>query len=236
VLNKIKKICHNNSRAFIMGKLILILISISLLLASVMITTARSNDVERCDEIQGYVKPAPNEVSIRPGGIGVPLNLILLVRQNAKYCAIKFTRYWTEKDGKEKYATYEVYDQQDGTGSFMNKNVKFIKGQASFLPPRGFFYPLIWQPGKPEITCGRLKLVWSPWCNVCHVGFFNRGEPAGDYGIELAPTPWTDIREVNVFEPLIKWYKYDENRKEGINIPIDKLFQGKEERKIGKGN
>jgi hypothetical protein len=45
-----------------------------------------------------------------------------------------------------------------------------------------------------------------------------------DYGIELAPTPWTDIKELNIKDPRIKWYKYDEKR-ERVFIPIDKLWE-----------
>jgi len=45
-----------------------------------------------------------------------------------------------------------------------------------------------------------------------------------DYGFELAPTPWTDIKDVNIKDPRIKWYKYDEKR-ERFFIPIDKLWE-----------
>jgi hypothetical protein len=48
------------------------------------------------------------------------------------------------------------------------------------------------------------------------------GIKEGGYGNELAPTRWTDIREVNVFDPRVKWYKYDSLRKR-VDIPIDKL-------------
>ncbi len=179
---------------------------------------------ERCDSLKGYVKPSPDEVHIGPLAIGMPIGKILLVHKDKNYSAVKFTKYWTEKDGQEKYATYEVHSQKDGTGNFLENNVEVIKGRASFLPPRGIFYPLIWQPGKPDVKCGFVSLAWSPWCNVCHVAFFKRGKPAGDYGIELAPTPWGDIKEVNVFDQRLKWYKYDVSRKRR-NISISKLLE-----------
>ncbi len=168
-----------------------------------------------------YTPPKPNEVQIAFSGIEVPLGRILFVRKNLNYCSVKFTKYWTEKNDKEKYATYEVHYQKDGTGDFLNKNVIFSEGKASMLPPRGPFYPLKWQPGNPEVKCGSLRLLWAYKGIVC---FFERGDSPGEYGIELAPTPWTNIFEVNIFDPRVRWYRYNESRTTE-NIPIDKLWE-----------
>lgn len=57
------------------------------------------------------------------------------------------------------------------------------------------------------------------------VVYYNKhDQPQGDYGIELAPTKWTDISQVDVFDPRLIWYRYDENRKD-LNIPVDKLWE-----------
>jgi hypothetical protein len=65
-------------------------------------------------------------------------------------------------------------------------------------------------------------------CGVIY--FFSLSQKDGDYGIELAPTKWTDISQVNVFDPRLKWYRYDEKRKDTF-IPIDQLWEnGKEEK------
>jgi len=169
----------------------------------------------------GYVLPGPNEVHLAFSGVEVPLGRMLLIRKHSEYCALKFTRCWTDKGEKEKYAAYEVYYQSDGTGDFFNKNVKFFEGKAFCLPWRGPFYPLKWQPGKPEVKCGSLNLLWEYKGFVC---FFERSDEPGEYGIELAPTPWTDIKEVDIKDPRIKWYRYDAKRK-NVNIPIDKLWE-----------
>jgi hypothetical protein len=173
------------------------------------------------DTIAGYAPPAPNEVQIAFSGVDMPLGRLLLIRKDSRYCAVKFTRFWTEKAEKEKFAAYEVYCKEDGTGDFSNKNVKITEGKASLLRPRGPFYPLKWQPGNPEVKCGPLKLLWAYKGIVC---FFERSDSPGDYGVELAPTPWSDISQVNVLDPRVKWYRYDEQRKR-INIPIDKLWK-----------
>ena len=199
-------------------------------LITIIPTIVGAGNMEKYNKIPGYVTPGPDEVNIGPCCIGMPLGRILLVHKDSMYCSVSFTKFWTEKDGKEKFAIYDVYYQKDGTGDFKNKKVKFSTEKASFLELRGVFYPLIWQPGKPEIKCGPLSLAWSPWSDVCHVCFFEGADPDGDYGIELAPTPWTNITEVNVFEPRVKWYKYDEGRNY-INIPIYKLWDDTEMKK-----
>lgn len=185
-----------------------------------------------------------NEVVIHYSGVEVPLNRIVLVRKSAQYCAIIFTRCWAEideertgkcapninmkgdvaNDNKEaalkKYSIYQSFYQDDGTGNFTNKNVKIFQGTASWLPLRGPFRPFIYQPGDAYVKCGPNKFVWQ---YKTFIGVITTGKFMGDYGFEIAPTPWTDIGEVNIHDPRIKWYRYDEKR-ERIYIPIDKLW------------
>jgi hypothetical protein len=162
-----------------------------------------------------------NEVAIHHSGIELPVERILLIRKNSFYCAIIFTRFWTEKDGKEKYAAYKVYFQEDGTGDFSNKNVALSEGVASEMPLRGPFRPFIYQPGDSYVKCGPYRLTWA---FKTFVGFMPPDKELGDFGFELAPTKWTDISQVNVFDPRLKWLRYDENRKR-VNITVDELWE-----------
>ncbi len=82
------------------------------------------------------------------------------------------------------------------------------------------FRPFIYQPGDAYIKCGPIKLGWNYRAKVATMP---PDKAAGDHGFELAPTPWTDISQVNVFDPRVKWYRYDEKR-ERVFIPIDKLW------------
>jgi len=164
--------------------------------------------------------PGPNDVHIGPNGVVVPLERILLVRRESEFCAVKFTKFWTGKTEGDKYATYESYYQADKTGNFLNKNVKFKKSKLSFPKPRGIGR-LAFSFGDKDIQCGPIKLWWGGGGSV---HFFSTSQAQGDYGIELAPTKWTDISQVNVFDQRLKWYKYDENRKR-VNIPVDQLWE-----------
>ena len=190
---------------------------------SLIFTNGRASEMgPNRETIYGYTPPDANDVRIAFSGVHMPQGRILLIHKDKEYCALKFIQCWVEKEGKERFATYEVYHQGDGTGDFSNKNVKVTQGKASLLRPRGPFYPLLWQPGNPEVECGSLKLAWDYSGFVC---FFGRYQSPGEYGIKLAPTPWTDISQVNVLDPRLKWYGYDRQRK-SIDIPIDKLFEG----------
>ena len=167
--------------------------------------------------------PWPNDVHIGKTAIVMPLAKILLVRRESDYCAIKFTEFWTGKTEEDVYAMYESCYQGDKTGDFSKKNVKLQKDKLAFPKPRGIGR-LAFSFGNRNIRCGPLKLQWAGRGSVF---FYAEGQEQGDHGIELAPTIWTDISEVDVFDQRIKWYRYEEQRKR-MNISIDQLWESKE--------
>lgn len=181
--------------------------------------------LENSDPYHPYTGPVMDDVRIVFSGVYMPMGRFPLIRKKDEICTLKFTRFWIEKQGKEKeqYASYISYYQNDGSGNFLSHNVKITEGQASHLPLRGWS-KFFWQPGKTYLKCGPLKLAWMYYGFVCACE--KRGYP-GDCEIELAPTPWENITEVNVSDNRIKWYRYDKNRKT-IDIPvIDKLWDDK---------
>jgi hypothetical protein len=54
------------------------------------------------------------------------------------------------------------------------------------------------------------------------VSFHIYGTKLGDQGIELAPTRWSAISELNVRDAKLRWVRYDENRAVTY-IPTDDL-------------
>jgi hypothetical protein len=162
---------------------------------------------------------SPGEVQIAPNGISVPIGIVLLARKDQEYCAIKFTKFWTGKTPDDEYATYESYYQGNKTGNFAKENVKFKVGKLSRPRLRGIGR-LSFSFGQKDIECGPVKLFWPGNSWVC---FFNTNQKQGDYGIQLAPTKWTDMSQVNVFDPRLRWYRYDESRKDTI-VPVDQLW------------
>src|SRR4030043_88437 len=90
-------------------------------------------------------------------------------------------------------------DQGDKTGDFSKKNVRFREGEL--LDPKGIWVGgghYLSLRGTYNIRCGPIKLAWA---YKTFVAFYSRRQKERDYGIELAPTKWTDISEVNVFDP-----------------------------------
>jgi hypothetical protein len=168
-----------------------------------------------------------DDVHIGPNAIGVPLGRIILIRKGAEYGAVKFTDFWFGKTVHHWYGKYESYYQGDGTGDFSKKNVLSRKGDVSTLPPIGWG-GLHCTLDNPNLRCGPFKLAWSPKSTVYFFYFGQGGQR--DYGIELAPTKWAVISQVNVFDPRLEWYRYDEMRLHW-NIPIDQLWEDREEKK-----
>ena len=168
---------------------------------------------------------------LAPNVIAMPLGKILLVRNHFDYGAIRFSRFWVGNSQDDQYASYEAYYQGDKTGDFSNKNVTFTKGDLHDSKPSFsiFGHPIAFGQ-KVEIRCGPIRLLWS---GMGTVYFFGSRQTDGDYGIELALTKWTDISQVNVFDPRLEWYRYNEKRKVTV-IPVDQLWRDEEDKKPGK--
>ena len=171
---------------------------------------------------------ASDEVLIAATAIVMPTGRIVLVRKGSEYCAIKFIEAWTGKTVEDRYAKYESYYQGNGTGDFSNKDVQSRKEQ---LCARRFigFMRFGFRAGfeNLNVKCGSTRLLCAGKGSVHFCGL---GQKDRDYGIELAPTKWTDISQVNVFDKRLQWYRYDENRKD-MYIPIDQVWKDGEDQK-----
>ncbi len=167
--------------------------------------------------------PGPNEVHIGPNGVIMPTGRILLVRKDEEYCAIKFVRFWTGKTENDLYATYISYARKDRLSPFADNNVIVQENELHRPEPKWslFGHPVVLFGSKGEIKCSQFRLWWTRGGTVYP---FRSGQNQGDYGIELAPTPWTDISQIDVVSSKIKWYRYDENRKRR-NVNIDLIWE-----------
>jgi hypothetical protein len=161
------------------------------------------------------ILPNEDEVIIRPHLVSIPLGKILLVRKDSTYCAIKLVRIGLVN------AEYVSYYQSDKSGNFNKENVEIKNGKLLAKEPVGIGRFAFAFGQKIDIECGPLELMWSGRRSI---HFYSSSQDERRYSdIELAPTPWGDISQVNVFDPRVKWYWYDEKRKTQV-IPIDKLW------------
>lgn len=177
------------------------------------------------------IMPESNDVQIAPNAIGMPVGRFLLIRKDNEYCAIRFTQNWTGKTKYDQHAEYESYYQGDKTGNFRNQNLKYKKEEVYYTKPSfSIFGHPVRIGAKRDILCGPLELWWSAGPHLTFVYYNRHDQNQRDNGIELAPTPWKSITEVNVFDQRVKWYRYDERRKR-VNITIDQLWNDKEDKK-----
>lgn len=190
----------------------------NIILCLTLLMAQNSGPAPASDLISYNTPIGPEDVRIGPHYIEMPLNKIFLIHKGELYGVVKLTKFRTGKNKKDKYASYRCWYQDDGTGDFSGKSVKFEDKEASskLFGIGRFSFNL----GNEEIRCGAFRLWW--WGKGM-VYFFEKGQEFADYGIELAPTKWTDIKEVNVFDPRLKWFKYDKNRSR-TDIPINSLW------------
>jgi hypothetical protein len=144
--------------------------------------------------------------------------MILLARWSQKYCAIKFTDFPSGDSREGQDATYQSFYQPDGTGDFRTKSVILNEAKLSQTRLHGIGR-LAFSLGTTDIQCGPLKLMWSAkdW-----VYFLRPNQGDWKTGAELAPTGWTAVSQVNVFDPRLKWYGYAEARQRAT-VPIPRL-------------
>lgn len=148
-----------------------------------------------------------NEVAIGAAAVSMPLGKILLVRRDSEYCALKFIETWLGETRDDHYSSYEFLYQKDGTEDFKNNSAISGIGDLHY-PTVGLFLGFQYLKGsKTTIICGEMKLKWGYIALVDIENF------------ELAPTPWSSIKDVNVHDPRIQWYRKGKNRKTRI-VPI----------------
>lgn len=162
-----------------------------------------------------------NKVLIAPNAILMPPGKILLLRKESSgVCAIKFLNFWSGKTAADWYAEYESYYQPIPKGGhFGGQDLVVNKGKLSSPKPWGIGR-LSFSFGKKEISCGPVKLYWSGKGSVY---FYSLNQKEGDYGVELAPTNWSNISDVDFSDSRIKWYKYDSER-ERTTILINQVW------------
>jgi len=165
----------------------------------------------------------PKDAYVGPIQVHVPYETFILARKGNDYCAFRFLSYWEKKNGKERYATYESFYQGDGSADFSKANVKYRKGEVSDFGPGMFLGLFHTWGGELHLTCGPMKLLWIGGTKAAGIVFPRSDRNVLDGITELAPTPWTDISQVNATDPKIWWYQRDEKRWH-LYIPLNELW------------
>jgi hypothetical protein len=150
--------------------------------------------------------------------VSSPVGKFLLMRKSNHICAIRFTKFGGGKENGG--AEYDWYFQGDGSADFTRPNIS--SGHAQLQWKAGFFDELLHGPSaKSKISCGSFEVLWTYPNNVIFASF-EAWRSKFDYNLELAPTKAADIKEVNIKNPRLQWYKLDDKR-QGRFIPLEEL-------------
>ena len=197
--------------------------------AFVLLLTGSSQAADTGPTMAGGEQP----VYLMPQGVGVPVGYFLLIRKGNGYCALKLTE---SKPGKDKHkwrAEYETYYQGDAADSFGAKPAAFRRKKLTDLDPfyiarmhrctDGGCSVLNFEKENRQIDCGEFHLDWSGERNLIFFDEYWPMKRKGRIRMEMAPTNWQNISDINVFDDRLKWYQYNDNRKETLT-PVDNLW------------
>ena len=165
----------------------------------------------------------PN-VLIAPTAIVPPLGYFALVKLDNTYCAVKFIETGSSKEQDYRYAVFEWHYQGDGSGDFSRPSAQHGQDKATWkhIP---FIGRLSFQTGNIGVDCGDVHISWGGGTGLSfrEARKDQTTEDAIKRGIKIAPTKWTDVKEVNVSDKRLTWYGYDATRKDQ-SVPVESLY------------
>jgi hypothetical protein len=192
---------------------------VTFLLAALIITDAGMGTAQDIDE-----RKLKTHALVTWFDVGAPVGNFTLIRKDTRLCAVRFTEHHRGHDAKPQtifssgeeslYAKYECFCRSERGGGFGQATV----GEVSKRPAWGIGR-FAFGGGKLNLECGPFNLIWR---YPARVSFHAEGTQLGDHGIELAPTRWSAISDVNVTDPRLRWFRYDESRSMTY-IPSDDL-------------
>ena len=151
--------------------------------------------------------------------IVMPVGRVLLISRDNFMGAVKFLQNEERPDGT--YSKYEYFEYEKSGFKKVSEGEVLLKKPSS---GKGIFF----HHGPNEMVGPPLKLrnfsLFAHAAGMDHATvYFSNARDKPDLKVRMAPTPWKDILEVNLTDPRIRWFAYDnkENRK---FIPIDKIW------------
>lgn len=168
---------------------------------------------------------ASKNALIAPTAAASPIGYLILIRRDRGVCATRFTKFHRGNDAQtpsvfssgeqSQYAEYEWHYLKDQSKDFSGSEIQSGHGVASYTAPYGIGRFTIGGYGARYIQCGPYRVSWYYPTTL--------GFKSGSTVYELAPTKWKELSEIDIRDPRIKWYGYDENRPD-INVPVDQLW------------
>jgi len=153
---------------------------------------------------------------------------LILIREGHNVCAVRFKKYSRAHDatrgnafnsGEETFeAEYDWYSFADANKSSVPSNLR--SGHATLRRSGTIGIGRVVVPSKSaELKCG--AITGLSWNYPMYISMF-KGAKQQDVGVLVAPTAWSDIREVEPSNVGLAWYGFQETRKTTY-VPLSAL-------------
>jgi hypothetical protein len=172
---------------------------------------------------------AQSEAIVSYQYIAAPLGRIMLIRDASTICGIRIAKYFRGHDatpGNMFYSGAETFSAEYEWYVFGKENSSRL-GRVERQPTYGYVKTgatwglgrLVLPTGRGFLKCGEISGI--RWNYPLYVSMYlDAGD--GRSVVELAPTGWTDFRDVNPANDRLRWYTRDEKRKP-FYIPLSDL-------------
>lgn len=148
-------------------------------------------------------------IIVNPSSICAPVGVFVAVRRPGWSGVVRFTEQRDmDAGGLEGCSRYELYSRTDPKNQFTRST-----GVVSSLGSSGV-HPIVVERGNQAITGPGVTLRYMhPGCLSLLV----------DRALEVAPTPWRTIEEVNLSDARLRWYAVDVSGSRSVTISLDDL-------------
>lgn len=181
--------------------------------------------VGQSDALDRTLDTLKSNAIVDAASVAVPAGRIVLVRSSSMHCAIRFDSFRRGHDAKpgtifnsgdeSRFSEADIYEWPRGEGDFYYGKARVKHVKLSELPLVGILK--VAAGGGSSIKCTGSRLDWSfpSWMSFIEVG-------SADRMIEIAPTAWTDLAQIDLANPRLKWFRYEASRERTL-IPVAEL-------------
>lgn len=154
-------------------------------------------------------RPYSPLIIVNPSSICAPEGIFIAVRKSDWSGVVRFIEQRDrDTDSLQGCSRYELYSLGDRKGPFeRSAGVVSSSGSAGV-------HPIVIERGRQRISGRGIALRYMhPGCLSLLV----------DRGVEVAPTPWRTIDEVDVGDVRLQWYSLDASGNRRLTISLDEL-------------
>ena len=199
------------------------------MVVSIFILIAYLNDAYSAQSKKDLQKLAAAHAIVGGTGVGTAIGYFVLVDNGKGICAIRFNSIRRGNDAKPPtwyrtgdatiYADYDSYYQADRDKGFSSEGIESDHGEVSWGEWRGLGHWLSWSTGDPFVRCGNFKFkAYYPDL----ISLVTNDPKLTSNGLKVSPTGWKSIGDVDLNNPNLVWFSYDDYRNDR-DIPVDSL-------------